>query len=63
MMGKLAKVKTAVKIVAIMMTIALILMTRTTDGQKGERVTWQKRRVSAPPAALQLTAVQATLGE
>ena len=34
------------------------------DGQKGERVTWQKRRVSAPAAAaLQLTAVQATLGE
>ena len=30
MMGKLAKVKTAVKIVAIMMTITLILMTRTT---------------------------------
>ena len=30
LMGKLAKVKTAVKIVAIMMTIALILMTRTT---------------------------------
>ena len=33
------------------------------DGQKGERVTWQKRRVSAPAAALQLTTVQATLGE
>ena len=33
------------------------------DEQKGERVTWQKRRVSAPAAALQLTAVQATLGE
>ena len=37
MMGKLAKVTTAVKIVAIMMTIALILMTRTTlMGRKGK---------------------------
>ena len=34
------------------------------DEQKGERVTWQKRRVSAPAAAaLQLTTVQGTLGE